>query len=532
MEVDGPVAPSDLSEKTLITAIVGLLEQNGVLSLTELGALLGGVLGPEATKAVKREFKGLKHLMERHKHLFNLTGKIPTMQVKLKKLPKSAADPNPLPLVSREGPVVASGKLGKSSNPSGSNITLAEYLTEIKTLLAKKSWKQISKLLRVQQSPISAALSTQVSIQGKDEMSLDVKTLQVVGKQMSEVDHIDWSQLISLHLLVCFHYYKSHYKAAVLNQIETTKCFDLFWRQNGSSTDQNGKLLLIWRRLLTEARQIAIWADMSLESSGQESNMLLGLQNYLRPLAKPLEKTPALLLLQNTVLRIYSHSNTTSNFNTVLKVMLPQTIASPPYPISDVVTWGFFIGRHNLYQGDYTNALALLSNAFTRCPAKYRRNKQLILTYLLPVYAMMGTYPKQELLERYQLMQFHDILEGVKTGNYKKYQTAMDLYERALDRGVYLPLRRLTTVLFRNLFKKTALILGQDQTPPVQHPAKIAISAFEAVLRASGYPTSTEETECIVTNLVATKKIRAYISHEHQVLVLAKTDAFPSLSKR
>lgn len=210
--------------------------------------------------------------------------------------------------------------------------------------------------------------------------------------------------------------------------------------------------------------------------------------------------------------------------------MQPQTIASPPYPLSDVVTWGFFIGRYNLYQGDYPNAMALLSHAFARCPAKYRRNKQIILTYLLPVYAMLGTYPKKALLEKYQLMEFYEILEGVRTGNYQKYQNAMDSFERALDRGVYLPLRKLTTVLFRNLFKKTALILGSAQTPPAPHPAKIPISAFETALRVSGYPTSVEETECIVTNLVATKKIRAYISHEHQVLVLAATNAFPSLS--
>lgn len=209
-----------------------------------------------------------------------------------------------------------------------------------------------------------------------------------------------------------------------------------------------------------------------------------------------------------------------------------QTIASPPFPISDVVSWGFFIGRYHLYQGDYPNAAALLSQAFSRCPAKYAHNKQTILMYLLPVNAMIGTYPKRELLERYKLLEFHEILEGVRKGNYRQYQEGMDKFERALDRGVYLPLRRLTTTLFRNLFKKAALILGTMQAPNVPHPAKISIAALEASLRASGYPTNVEETECIVTNLVATKKIRAYISHEHQVLVLAKTDAFPSLKPK
>jgi hypothetical protein len=210
--------------------------------------------------------------------------------------------------------------------------------------------------------------------------------------------------------------------------------------------------------------------------------------------------------------------------------MQNQDISSPPFPICDVVTWNFFMGRYHLYQGDYTNALDLLSKAFSRCSSKYARNKQTILTYLLPVYAMMGTYPKKKLLERYQLMEYYDILEGVKHGNFQLYQDSMDKFERAIDRGVYLPLRRLTTVLFRNLFKRISSILGSMQTPPVAHPPKLPMSALHAGLQVSGYTTTPEETECIVTNLVATKKIRAYISHEHQVLVLAKSDIFPKLS--
>lgn len=307
MEVDGPAIPVDLSEKSLVTAIVNLLEQNGTLSLTELGAILGNVLGPETSQVVKKEHKGLKHLMEKHKDLFELLGKIPTMQVRLKKLPTSKSNSEkislpPTGLASRSSSNVITSSGGKESST-----TLAQYLAEFKALLTKKSWKQIAKMLRVQHNPISASLSSQVSLNGKDEMTLDTKSQKLIQNQLHELEYIDWAQLCSFHLLTCFHYFNSHYKAAVLNQIEATKCFDLFWRQNGPSLDHNAKIMTIWRRLLSEARQIATWADMSLESSGQESNMLLGLQNHLRPLAKPLEKTPALLLLQNTILRIYSH---------------------------------------------------------------------------------------------------------------------------------------------------------------------------------------------------------------------------------
>lgn len=225
----------------------------------------------------------------------------------------------------------------------------------------------------------------------------------------------------------------------------------------------------------------------------------------------------------------FVQTNTTSNFNTVLKVMQPQTIDASSYPISDVVTWSFFIGRYHLYQGDYANAVPLLSRAFACCPKAYKRNKQLILTYLIPANAMVGTYPKKTLLEQYQLMEYYELIEGVKRGNYAQYQKGLDSFERAFDRGVYLPLRRLTTVLFRNLFKKTALVyastIGTEKAK-----TQLPLTAFNAALQLSGYPITPEETACITTNLIATKKVRGYISYEHQLVVLAPgAGAFPSL---
>jgi hypothetical protein len=39
-----------------------------------------------------------------------------------------------------------------------------------------------------------------------------------------------------------------------------------------------------------------------------------------------------------------------------------------------------------------------------------------------------------------------------------------------------------------------------------------------------------EEANCILANLIYQGKIKGYISHTHQKVVLSKTDAFPKLS--
>lgn len=313
MEVDGSTTAPDLSARGIITAIVSILEQNGSLAITELGAILGATLGPETSKVVKREFKGLKQLLQNHSDLFQITGKIPVLFIQLKKLPHSEERPAPLPKASRAVPVVTGPKSAPSLSSTSAYTSLVKYLTDIKSLISKGSWKQVASLLRVQHSPVSSSLSQLVSAQTGQDYVLDSKSQKKVAETMDDAEYVDWAQLISLHLLVCFHYYKSHYRPAVHLQTEALKCFDLFWKQNGTTislTSPNGSMLNVWRVVLTEARQIATWADLSLESTGQESTMLLGLQNHLRPQAKPLEKTPALLLLQNTILRIYAHVRT------------------------------------------------------------------------------------------------------------------------------------------------------------------------------------------------------------------------------
>ena len=39
-----------------------------------------------------------------------------------------------------------------------------------------------------------------------------------------------------------------------------------------------------------------------------------------------------------------------------------------------------------------------------------------------------------------------------------------------------------------------------------------------------------DETQCIIANLIFEGKIKGYISHQHQKLVVSKKDAFPPLA--
>lgn len=56
---------------------------------------------------------------------------------------------------------------------------------------------------------------------------------------------------------------------------------------------------------------------------------------------------------------------------------------------------------------------------------------------------------------------------------------------------------------------------------------------FHAALLIAGQEEMTaEEAECLVANMIYKGFMRGYISHEKQMVVIAKTDAFPRLADR
>ena len=88
--------------------------------------------------------------------------------------------------------------------------------------------------------------------------------------------------------------------------------------------------------------------------------------------------------------------------------------------------------------------------------------------------------------------------------------------------GIYLILEKLKIITYRNLFKKVALLMKTHQIP---------IDAFLAAMKMMKVEDiDGDETQCIIANLIYEGKIKGYISHQHQKLVVSKKDAFPPLS--
>lgn len=131
--------------------------------------------------------------------------------------------------------------------------------------------------------------------------------------------------------------------------------------------------------------------------------------------------------------------------------------------------------------------------------------------------------PKHNLLEKYNLMEFGELMEAVKRGDLCNLEKVMEKHELFfIGAGIYLIVEKLKIIAYRNLFKKVYLVLNIHQIPIQDLLSALEMQGIDDV--------DMDEVECIVANLIFEGKIKGYISHQHKKLVISKQNPFPRLS--
>lgn len=188
--------------------------------------------------------------------------------------------------------------------------------------------------------------------------------------------------------------------------------------------------------------------------------------------------------------------------------------------MGDMVTYRYYVGRLNMFEDQYESAEINLEYALTHCHVNAKANKKRILNYLLPVKLLRGRLPSDYLLQKYSLTEFKPIIEGIRRGDLRTFNSGLDRHQDLfIRRGTYLLLEKCKTVCYRNLFKRVYLVKQKTQ---------IRLQDMVKALKWLGTTIDLDEVECVLANLIFSGKVRGYISHEKRVLVLSKKDPFPT----
>ena len=226
------------------------------------------------------------------------------------------------------------------------------------------------------------------------------------------------------------------------------------------------------------------------------------------------------LHIVNQLFKIYFKIKALHLCKPLIRAIESSTILEQ-FRISEFVTYRYFTGCKAMFDGDYKLASDRLTFAFEKCHRHSRKNKHLILIYLIPVRMLLGGLPSPALLQKYHLEFYAPIAKALREGNIRELDQSIREYERIfVAHGIYLILEKLKIIAYRNLFKRVFLLLGTHQLP---------LQAFTNALNfADGSEeVPVEEVQCIIANLIDKNYIKGYISHAHQKLVVSKKDPFP-----
>ncbi|RDW70624.1 protein csn12 [Aspergillus mulundensis] len=247
--------------------------------------------------------------------------------------------------------------------------------------------------------------------------------------------------------------------------------------------------------------------------------------------------------MSNLLFKTYFKINAVGLSKNLLRALNAQSQDLPDkerYPRSHIVTFNYFVGVIFFLDENYAEAETHLAYAWNYCQKHAIKNKELILTYLVPCHLVnTHTLPSKKLLNDFPRLEklFRPLCDCIRKGDLHGFDAAMSAGEEEfVRRRIYLPLERGRDIALRNLFRKVFIAGGfeepKDGQPPIRR-TRIPVAEFAAALRIGTHADARtrvdiDEVECLLSNLIYKGLMKGYIARERGMIVLSKGGtAFP-----
>lgn len=224
----------------------------------------------------------------------------------------------------------------------------------------------------------------------------------------------------------------------------------------------------------------------------------------------------------NLLFKTYFKLNSIALTKNVLRALEATGGDLPPlelFPKSQRCTFKYYRGVIDFLQENYSDAEENLTEAMNLCHKDALRNRERILTYLIPAHVVNHhQLPTSALLTPHPTLQkmFMPLFAAIKNGSLASFDEHLAAYEPELvKRRIYLTLERTRDICLRNLFRKVFLAAGWEETKDAAtgevtskiRRTRIRIEEFEAGMRV-GYQGATDimidrdEVECFLANAI------------------------------
>ncbi|KAJ1433410.1 Winged helix-like DNA-binding domain superfamily [Sesbania bispinosa] len=285
--------------------------------------------------------------------------------------------------------------------------------------------------------------------------------------------------------------------------------------------------------IVYDIRVLAEKADKELASNGKSPEKLKGagsiLMKVFGALAGKGAKRVGALYVTCQLFKIYFKLGTVHLCRSVIRSIETARIFDfEEFPKRDKVTYMYYTGRLEVFNENFPSADYKLSYALKHCNPQREANIRMILKHLIPVKLSIGILPNHRLLEKYNLLEYSNIVQALRRGDLRLLRCALQDHEdRFLRSGVYLVLEKLELQVYQRLVKKIYIIQKQKD-PSKAHQVKLEV--IVKALKWLEIDMDVDEVECIMAILIYKNLMKGYFAHKSKVVVLSKQDPFPKLN--
>lgn len=248
----------------------------------------------------------------------------------------------------------------------------------------------------------------------------------------------------------------------------------------------------------------------------------------------------------NLLFKTYFKLNSLPLTKNVIRALDAADDDLPPlhlFPKPQQCTFKYYRGVVDFLQENYSDAEEHLEEALALCYKYSARNREQILTYLIPAHVLNHhRLPSPALLERAPELSklFTPLFKAVKQGNLHAFDVALlDAEAELVRRRVYLTMERARDLCMRNLFRKVFQYAGWEEQKDAAtgevtgkiRRTRIKIEEFEAAMKVScrggDEVIDRDEVECFLAGMIYKNLMKGYIARDRGIVVLSKAGAFP-----
>lgn len=271
----------------------------------------------------------------------------------------------------------------------------------------------------------------------------------------------------------------------------------------------------------------------------------------------------------NLLFKTYFRLNSLSLTKNVIRALEAADDDLPPlhlFPKPQQCTFKYYRGVVDFLQEKYADAEEHLEEALALCYKYSSRNREQILTYLIPAHVINHQQlPSKSFLAKQPTLStlFGPIFAAIRSGNLHAFDVALTNAEaEMIHRRIYLTMERLRDICLRNLFRKVFMNSGWEESTDAKtgevtkiRRTRLKMEEFEAAMRVA-YRGSEEvmverdEVECFLANMIykvsrhhhpstlptlqvpttngnPQNYMKGYIARDRGIVVLSKAGAFP-----